>query len=392
MTTETKAAEAKAQFEAKIDKVKELAEKALGETGKLSEDFKAQIDEALTAVNELKGVSAELEQKLASASAGGKAAPMTAGERFVENEEFKAMAGQARPRGRVVVDVKDISSLTTDAAGSVGALVDADRSPSPVMIPQRRMTIRSLIAPGRTSSSTIEYDREKGFVNQAEMVAEGDQKPESTIQFEDVNAPVRTIAHWMRASVQILADAPALASMIDNRLRYGLNLKEEAQLLNGDGTGQNLEGLTTVATTYSEPSGVSATQLIDTIRFAMLQAVLAEYLPNGTVLNPIDWAVIETLKDGEGRYLIGNPQGVAMPTLWGQPVVPTQAMAEDKFLVGAFDQACQIFDRQDSTVEASTEDGDNFQKNKVTIRGEKRLALAHYRPESLVYGDLGRIA
>jgi hypothetical protein len=48
---------------------------------------------------------------------------MTAGERFVNADEFKAFAGQTRPRGRVIVEVKDISSLTTDAAGSVGTLV-----------------------------------------------------------------------------------------------------------------------------------------------------------------------------------------------------------------------------------------------------------------------------
>ena len=67
-------------------------------------------------------------------------------------------------------------------------------------------------------------------------------------------------------------------------------------------------------------------------------------------------------------------------------------MTVDKFLIGAFDLAAQIFDRQDATVEVSTEDADNFQKNKVTIRAEERLALAVYRPEALVYGDLGRVA
>jgi HK97 family phage major capsid protein len=398
MTDEVKtvaelAAETKAAFEAKHDAVKEIAEKALAEAEKgigMTETAKELADAAMTGMNEAKARMDELEQKMARGGNSQERA-MTAGERFVENEQFKAFAGEQRPRGRVLVDVKDISSLTTDAAGSVGTMIQPDRA-SPVELPQRRMTIRSLLAPGNTTSNSIEYDAEKVFTNNAAPVAEGDLKPQSELQFEEKTATVRTIAHWMRASVQVLADAPALRSIIDQRLRYGLAYVEEQQLLNGSGAGQNLSGLVTNATAFAAPGGLVAGQLIDTIRLSHLQVALAEYPANGTVLNPIDWAFIEMLKDGEGRYLIGNPQGTIAPTLWGLPVVATQAMTVDKFLTGAFNLAAQIFDRQDATVEVSTEDQDNFVKNKVTIRAEERLALAIYRPQAIVYGDLGRVA
>jgi HK97 family phage major capsid protein len=399
MTTETKsaadlAAEVKATFETKHNAVKEIAEKAIAEAAKgveMSQTVKELADEALTGMNEAKARLQEIEQKMARGGGNSQERNYTAGERFVESEAFKAFAGEQRPRGRVLVDVKDISSLTTDAAGSVGTLIQPERA-APVMIPNRRMTVRALLAPGQTSSNTIEYDQEKLFTNSAAPVAEGALKPQSEIQYEEKTATVRTIAHWMRASVQVLADAPALRSMIDFRLRYGLAYVEEQQLLNGSGAGQNLTGLVTAATAYAAPGGLVAGQLIDTIRMGHLQVALAEYPANGTVLNPIDWAFIEMLKDTQGRYLIGNPQGMVAPTLWGLPVVATQAMTVDKFLVGAFDLAAQIFDRQDATVEVSTEDQDNFVKNKVTIRAEERLALAIYRPQALVYGDLGRIA
>lgn len=387
------AAETKAAFEAKHDEVKAIAEKALAEaeSGKgLTETTKELADQALTGMNEAKARLDELEQKLDRRGNDQKQS-YTAGERFVEADEFKNFAGQTRPRGRVIIDVKDITSLTTDAAGSVGTLVQPARAMG-VDLPQRRMTIRSLLAQGNISTGSIEYDREEGFTNAAAMVAEGAAKPQSELQYTEETATVRTIAHWMRTSVQILADAPALRSIIDQRLRYGLAYVEEAQLLNGDGTGQNLEGLVTAATAYAAPGGLVAGQLIDTIRMGMLQVALAEYPANGVVLNPIDWAFIEMMKDTDGRYLIGNPQGTLQPTLWGLPVVATQAMTVDKFLVGAFDLAAQIFDRQDATVEVSTEDQDNFVRNKVTIRAEERLALAIYRPEALVYGDLGRVA
>jgi HK97 family phage major capsid protein len=386
--------EVKTAFDAKHDKVKELAEKALAEAEKgvpLSQAAKELADQAIAGMNEAKARLDEMEQKMArQPSADQRAA--TAGERFIEDESFKSFAGQTRPRGRVLVEVKDISSLTTDAPGSAGGLIQSDRLGLQVPLPQRRMTIRALLASGSTSSNAIEYEREKLFTNAAAPVAEGALKPQSELQFEDATATVRTIAHWMRASVQVLADAPALRSIIDNRLRYGLSFAEETQLLNGSGTGQNLLGLVTAATAYVAPGGLAATSQVDIIRLMILQAALAEYPPNGIVMNPIDWAAIEMQKDGDGRYLIGNPQGTLSPTLWGLPVVPTQAMTVDKALVGAFDLAAQIFDRQDATVEVSTEDQDNFVRNKVTIRAEERLALAIYRPQAIIYGDLGRVA
>lgn len=388
------AADFKRDFDAKHDRVKEIAEKALAEAQKgapLATTAKELADQAITGMNEAKARLDEMDQKMARGGGGGGDRVLTAGERFVEDESFKAFAGQTRPRGRVLVEVKDITSLSTDAPGSAGALIQSDRRGLQVELPQRRLTVRSLILPGQTASNSIEYEREKLFTNNAAMVAEGTLKPQSELQFEDATATVRTIAHWIRTSVQILADAPGLRSIIDQRLRYGLGLAEEGQLLNGSGTGQNLLGLVTAATPFVAPGSLTASTPVDTIRLMILQAALAEYPPNGIVLNPIDWAAIEMQKDTQGRYLIGNPQGILSPTLWGLPVVPTQAMGVDKSLVGAFNLAAQIFDRQDATVDVSTEDQDNFVKNKVTIRAEERLAMAIYRPQAIVYGDLGRV-
>jgi len=386
------AAEVKRDFETKHDRVKEIAEKALAEAEKgvpIANSAKELADQALTGMNEAKARLDELEQKLARGR-GGEADHRSAGEIFVESDGFKAFAGQTRPRGRFIQEVKDISSLATDAAGSVGTLVQPQRVAG-TMLPQRRMTIRALLAQGQTNSNSIEYDKEKLFTNAAAPVAEGAAKPQSEIQFEDATAPVRTIAHWMRASVQILADAPGLRSIIDQRLRYGLAYVEETQILTGSGSGQNLSGLITNATAYSAPGSLTASTPVDVVRLMILQVALAEYPANGIVMNPIDMAAVEMSKDSAGGYLIGDPQGTIQKRLWGLPVVETQAITADKALVGAFDLAAQIFDRQDATVEVSTEDQDNFVKNKVTIRAEERLALAIYRPAALVYGDLGRV-
>jgi HK97 family phage major capsid protein len=284
-----------------------------------------------------------------------------------------------------------LTSIKTDTDGAAGDLVRPDRVAGIVTPPQRRMTIRDLIMPGSTESNAIEYTKETGFTNNARVVTEAAAKPETTMKFDLATVSVATIAHWVKASRQILRDAKMLRSHVDGRLRYGLAYKEEEELLMGSGTTGNLNGLYTQATAYSAAFEPDALTAIDTIRLAILQAALAEYPVDGIVLNPTDWARIELTKDGENRYIVGNPFGQIGPRLWNRPVVETQAMTVDKFLVGAFMLAAQIFDRETASVVVSTEDGDNFVKNMVTILCEVALALAVYRPEGLVKGDLGYV-
>jgi HK97 family phage major capsid protein len=168
---------------------------------------------------------------------------------------------------------------------------------------------------------------------------------------------------------------------------------EENQLLLGGGTGTDLNGIYTQATAYSASTlTISSPTAIDTLRVALLQASLAEFPATGIVLHPTDWANIELTKTTDGAYLFANPQSNASQTLWGLPVVATTAITEDKFLVGSFNLGAQIFDRWDADVLISTEDSDNFRKNLVTILAEERLALAVYRPEAFIKGDLGRVS
>lgn len=398
MTTETKSVgevliETKTLFEAKHDEVKAIAEKALAEAeaGKgLTATTKELADQAITGMNEAKARLDELEQKVIAGGGNERPEFKSAGQIAIDNDEVKAMMEVGR--GRVSFELEQkaiISGLTTDANGSAGDLVVPQRAPL-VDAVERRMTIRDLLMPGNTSSSSIQYPKETGFTNLAATHTEtaGTAKPQSEIKFDIVTTNVTTIAHWVLATRQILDDAPMLRSYIDGRLRYGLRYAEELQLLNGGGTGTDLHGVYSQATAMSANPGVVADpQRFDVIRFAILQASLAELPPSGVVVHPTDWALMELTKDDVGRYIIGNPAGEAQPRLWGLPVVATQAMTVDKFLVGAFSTAAQIFDRSDARVEISTEDSDNFRKNLVTILAEERLALAVYRPEAFIKGD-----
>ena len=141
------------------------------------------------------------------------------GEQFTELPGFKSMQDSREGTVRLNVKANTITSATTDAAGSVGAGIVADRRPGVIELPQRELTIRALLLPGTTSSNSIEFVREKGFNNNAATVAEnpGAAKPQSDIQFELLTTPVRTIAHWFAASKQVLSDIPMLQSYINGK-------------------------------------------------------------------------------------------------------------------------------------------------------------------------------
>jgi HK97 family phage major capsid protein len=389
------AAETKAAFDKKFDEVKALAESAIGklEAGeKLTGSIKEQVDEALVVMNETKARLDEVEQRVARKGEEQVVNGKSAGYQFVENEEVKSFLTNPSAGKRIGVEMDYkaiISGLTTVADGSAGDLVVPARGPLVDGI-ERRMTVRDLLTPGNTNSSSIQYPVETGFTNSAATVTEtaGTAKPQSELQFDIRTASVTTIAHWVLATRQILDDAPMLRSYIDGRLRYGLRYAEEAQLLNGDGTGTNLNGIYTQATASTANLAVIASPTkLDVLRVAVLQASLAELPATGIVIHPTDWMTIETTKDSAGNYIIGDPAATIQPRIWGLPVVATQAMTVDKFLVGAFKLGAQIFDRQDARVELSTEDSDNFRKNLVTILAEERLALAVYRPLAFVKGD-----
>jgi HK97 family phage major capsid protein len=222
----------------------------------------------------------------------------------------------------------------------------------------------------------------------AAVVSEGQLKPQSNITFDLKSSPVRTIAHWVKASRNILDDVPQLQSYIDGRLTYGLSFVEEVELLTGDGTGAHLLGIVPQATAYAAPYVPALLTSIDTLRLMLLQASLAMYPASGFALHPLDWAKIETTKDTTGRYIVGDPTTMLTPRLWGLPVVATQAIPVGKALTGAFRLGAQIFDRMSVEFLISTEDQDNFVRNMVSLRCEERLALAVYRPGAFIYGSI----
>lgn len=350
-----------------------------GETSSQTRDaLKAAEAKYDAALEGIQSKQTELEAKMGRLGVEQKGGERkTPGQQLTEGGEFKSFLEKGG-KGTARIELKALSSL----AGSAGLLLRPDRL-TEIIRPAVRLHVKNLIPGGTTSANAIEFPKELLYTNAATPVAESGLKPESNITFTLVTQPVRTVAHWLAISKQMLDDAPALQSYIDNRLVDGLDLVEDTQLLYGDGTGQNLYGLMPQATAYAR--AVTGTK-IDILRRAGTQVRLAEYQADGIIMNPEDWEEIELQKDTQNRYIWANVNDMGVQRMWRMPVIDTTAMTKGDYLVGAFQLATQLFDRQQATVEVSSEDRDNFIKNMLTIRAELREVLLVYRPQALIRG------
>lgn len=387
----------KAELEKISDQIKsqaETAEKEIKAHARLTDETRANVDKLLTEQGALQARLQSAEQLVAKLEQGGGqyAAPQSMGEQFTANEDFQAWAARAASGGGSKFNM-DVKAVVTSDGASAGDLIVPQRREGIIAPGLRRLTIRDLLNVVPTSSNAIQYVRETGYTNNADVVAENptNPKPESNLTFEADQAAVTTIAHWIHASRQVLADIPTLRGYIDGRLRYGLKLKEETQLLKGSGVGLNIDGLYTQARAYANPGvTVQNETRIDRLRLALLQVELAEAWADGIVISPLDWAAIELQKTDDNAYLFANPRGITTPALWGRNVVPTQSMGAGEFLVGAFSGgiAAELHDREDVNVMVATQDDRDFVKNMVKILMEERLALTVYRPEAFVKGTM----
>jgi HK97 family phage major capsid protein len=382
----------------------EIHAKTADDLKKIGEDNQKLQKEFIEKFNSLSDRTREVEQKMDkrfTADDTDRSARKSAGELFVESEAYKSLmkstnGGSSKTgwNGEGLDISRKTAILNPVTPTNDQPLVQAQRLGGIIGPGLRRFTIRDLLPNLRTSSNLVEYARELLFTSAAapqydssspDATRDGALKAESTLTFELVNAPVITIAHYIPASRQIMSDAQALAGYINARLVYGLKLEEEDELLNAAGTAGKLNGLRNQQTAFS--GGATNASAIDTLLKAFTQVSLSYFEANGAILHPTDWQNILLLKDTQGRYLFSDPHSMNAATIWGKPVVATQAMTLGSFTVGAFDLAAAIFDREDVTIRTAEQHSDWFARNLVAILCEERLALAMFRPTAIVGGS-----
>ena len=383
-----------------IKNANEAQAKEIKELGAASAETKSALEKSQAEFAELKSLFEKADEKLKELELKGQRPNAGAmevkslGERFTDSEVGMSLKSDQGLGRKVVIEKKDITS----GAASAGALIRPDRDSRVFQNPNRPMRIRDLIPTVPTSSNAVEVMRENVFTNNAAPQAgELATKAKSEITYELLTYPIRTIAHYVHASKQVLSDAPMLQSLINGRLTYGLDLESDDQLLLGDGTGQNLTGVL-VDTDISDIGEIEAgttdadlpAAMIDHIRAAVTECQKFDYYNmNGLVMNPVDFATLETAKATDGHYILVPFAATNSQTtqIWRVPVVITNAMPVGQFLIGDWTMGAVIYDRESVSVAVAEQHGTNFIENAVTIRGEERYSLAIPLPKAFCKGS-----
>jgi HK97 family phage major capsid protein len=313
------------------------------------------------------------------------------GEFIVESPDFKKFTERAGLDGRRLAlawngDIRQRATATTSTITNYIGIVAA---PGPIEIGVQQATVADLLSQGTTENNSVPFIVEDTITNAATTVAEGSAKPEATWDWSQTSAPVRKIAVTSKVSDELLDDVPGMRSYLDSRLRWMVEIQEDAQLISGDGTGSNLTGLMVTSGIQTQAKGADTT--LDAIRKAITKVQsTGQFTPDGIILHPADWEEISLLKDANNQYYAGGPffapygNGgfIAFQRLWGLPVVVTTSATQNTAVVGAFRMGAQLVRRKGLTLDFGYVN-DDFKLNLLTLRCETRLALCVWRPKAI---------
>lgn len=365
---------------------------------------KADIEAAIKVEENVKSISREmgptegLELKHGEKSIEPSYHVKSAGEQFVQSEGYQALRDRIKSGNGIPPNAS-----TGPVSLKAGTLLEGGQGSGLIPVPQvvggqvdtlfQRLTIADLIPSGQATSNSLRYVVEGTATSGADTVSEGGDKPASDLALSTVDEPVQKIATILTVSDEMIEDAPAVQSYINERLSLFVKIQEEDQLVRGSGTPPDLSGF------YDRSINVYARGTVDDNAVALFKVINntrgSSFLDvDAIVMHPSNWQTTRLLQDGNNQFYGGGPftsayggaQGPAnasqlsTDSLWNVPVIITTAVGAGTALVGSFRQASQLFRRGGLTVEATNAHSDYFTKNLVAIRAEERLALAVYRP------------
>jgi hypothetical protein len=295
----------------------------------------------------------------------------TFGQMVVDSKEFKGRG--RREQLAVEIDI-DLKTLLQTSAGWQPRTGNGDRFVDKIIRP---VQILDRIPTDSTDLFEIPFMLETTRTQAAAELAEAGTYAEDAFVFARQTSAVRKIGSQIPVTDEQLADVGSMRSLLDNRLRFGLEARLDQQIMVGDGISPNLQGVFTASGIQTQAKGADSTA--NAIFKAMtLVRITGRAIPDTIAMHGTDWANVRLAQNAQGDYQFGPPTMVGADTMWGLPVAQTEALTAGNAVVGAFTTYSQLLYKKGIEVQAGWI-GSQFIEGKMTLRADLRAAFVIYR-------------
>jgi HK97 family phage major capsid protein len=379
--------EIKSAFEGIKSEVNGAIESAKADNASALESVKAELEATKASITVVKDEIEKLEAKQNRVKMNQtevKGFNATLADAIEQNTDSLAkLARGEQKRSSFILDTKAVGNMT-EAVNLTGDIT-RQYANQVYALPSRKVHLRSLLPIGTINQGLFTFPYESGGEGAPGVQTQGSAKDQVDFDITMKDAPAQYIAGYVRISRQMLDDIPAMTSFLQSRLLEKYLLAEDSQLLSGNGSAPNLQGILGVASAATGAATVDVEQLVE----AIAQIDTANYSANGILINPTDWASIVNTKNTNAAYSL--PASTVVTTdgnlsIAGIPVFRSTAISANTFLVGDWAMGAQIMQNKGIAVQFSEMDSDNFQKNMITVRVEARIAFPIYYAGAYVTG------
>lgn len=249
--------------------------------------------------------------------------------------------GQGDQEKGVDIDLKAVSDISTSygLTGTNNNLLRAfTMEPGVSKDPNRPLFILDEIDTGTTASHTVFWNERVLIEGGAGQTAEAAKFPQASFKWQKKSATSKKTAVYTKITEEMIEDVDFVLSEIQSELidgPAGIRFAIENQILTGDGTGENHNGIFTQATAFAKPAGfdtLANPNNFDLLRAVILQAEKANYNLRLIAMNPSDVANMELLKNNDGTYILPPFVAANGMTIKGVRVLSNNGIAADNFL------------------------------------------------------------
>ena len=276
-------------------------------------------------------------------------------------------------------NVSKAAALTTSVTGNTASQRELDISPLAV----KKLSIYDLfrkVRVGKNSNGKVtvyEWD-EATTASAAAMVAEGGTFPESTATWKESSVVLKKIGDSIPMSEEFKYDTALFADELQSFLNINVQVVQDAQILNGSGTGNNTTGLYTYAPAFTAvASGITDASIYDLIvkvAEGISKGKGGKFQANFVMLSLTDINRMRLKKDANNNYVMPPFVDREGNNVAGLTVIEENGLTNNTMLVGD-SRYGKIYEDEDGFTITTGTVNNQFLQDMETLKARKRLAF-----------------